>query len=178
MTRTRGVAGVLVAAVVVLVLAGVLVARDDDEPAVVASNRFEPAPPLSGVDPITGKGVRLSDYEGRPVVINVWASWCPPCQDEAPDLARFAREHPEAQLLGIDIKDEKGGARAFYRQFDWRHPSIYDPSGEKAASLGLQGQPITYFLNEKHEIVETIAGAGDFAAFEAGLERAKSSTQQ
>jgi thiol-disulfide isomerase/thioredoxin len=176
MTRGRGLAALLVGAAIALVVAGVLVARDSDEPAVVASDRFMPAPHVSGVDPITGKLVRLSDYAGRPVVINVWASWCPPCRDEAPDLARFAREHPEAQLLGIDIKDAKDPARAFYREYDWRHPSIFDPTGEKAASLGLQGQPITYFLNEKHEIVETIAGAGDFAAFEAGLERAKSSS--
>ena len=175
MTGRRGVAALLAGALIALVVAGVLVVRDGDEPAVVASDRFPPAPQLSGVDPITGKRVRLADYEDRPVVINVWASWCPPCQDEAPDLARFAREHPEAQLLGIDIRDEKGSARAFYREFDWRHPSIFDPSGEKAASLGLQGQPITYFLNERHEIVETIAGAGDFAAFEAGLDRAKKS---
>lgn len=173
MTRARGVAALLAGAVIALVVAGVLVARDGDEPVVVASDGFEQAPQLSGVDPITGKRVRLSDYEGRPVVINVWASWCPPCHDEAPDLARLAREHPEAQLLGIDIKDEEDAARAFYREYRWRHPSIFDPTGEKAASLGLQGQPITYFLNEDHEIVETIAGAGDFAAFEAGLERAK-----
>ena len=175
MTRRRAVAALLLGGVLALVVAGVLVARDGDEPAVVASSRFPEAPQLSGVDPITGERVRLSDYQGRPVVINVWASWCPPCQDEAPDLARFAREHPEAQLLGIDIRDEKGSARAFYREFNWRHPSIFDPSGENAASLGLQGQPITYFLNERHEIVETIAGAGDFAAFEAGLARAKAS---
>jgi thiol-disulfide isomerase/thioredoxin len=175
MTRGRGLAALLAGAVMALVVAGVLVARDGDEPAVVASDRFTPAPQVSGVDPITGKPVRLSDYAGRPVVINVWASWCPPCHDEAPDLARFAREHPEAQLLGIDIRDAKDPARAFYRQYNWRHPSIFDPTGEKAASLGLQGQPITYFLNEKHEIVETIAGAGDFAAFEAGLDRAKKS---
>jgi thiol-disulfide isomerase/thioredoxin len=174
-TRTRGVAALLAGAVIALVVAGVVVTRDGDEPAVVESEQFAKAPELSGVDPITGKRVSLSDYEGRPVVINVWASWCPPCRDEAPDLVRFAREHPEAQLLGIDIKDEKGSARAFYREFNWRHPSIFDPSGEKAASLGLQGQPITYFLNERHEIVETIAGAGDFAAFEAGLDRAKES---
>jgi cytochrome c biogenesis protein CcmG/thiol:disulfide interchange protein DsbE len=174
-TRRTALLAALAGAVAVVVVAGVLVARDEGEPAVVASDEARPAPELSGVDPITGKQVRLSDYEGRPVVINVWASWCPPCHDEAPDLARFAREHPEAQLIGIDIKDVQGAAREFYRRYGWRHPSIFDPTGEKAASLGLQGQPITYFLNEEHEIVETIAGASDFAGFEAGLERAKKS---
>ena len=175
MTGRRALVAALAGAVAVVVIAGVLVARGDDEPAVVASDSSTPAPELSGVDPITGKQVRLSDYAGRPVVINVWASWCPPCHDEAPDLARFAREHPEAQLIGIDIKDVEGPAREFYRRYRWRHPSIFDPTGEKAASLGLQGQPITYFLNEEHEIVETIAGASDFAGFEAGLERAQKS---
>jgi cytochrome c biogenesis protein CcmG/thiol:disulfide interchange protein DsbE len=173
--RRRALLAALVAGVAVVVVAGVLVARSGDEPAVVASDTATPAPEISGVDPITGKHVRLSDYEGRPVVINVWASWCPPCHDEAPDLARFAREHPEAQLIGIDIKDVERPAREFYRRYGWRHPSIFDPTGEKAASLGLQGQPITHFLNEEHEIVETIAGASDFAGFEAGLRLAKQS---
>jgi thiol-disulfide isomerase/thioredoxin len=175
MTRRRALVAALAGAVVVVVLAGVLVARGDGEPAVVASDKTTTAPELSGVDPVTGEQVTLSDYEGRLVVINVWASWCPPCHDEAPDLARFAREHPEAQLIGIDIRDVEGPARDFYRRYGWRHPSIFDPTGEKAASLGLQGQPITYFLNEEHEIVETIAGSSDFAGFEAGLERAKQS---
>lgn len=175
MTRRKVLVAALAGAVALLVVAGVLVSRDDSEPAVVQTGGPTPAPELAGLDPITGKQVRLSDYEGRPVVINVWASWCPPCHDEAPDLARFARQHPEAQLVGIDIRDEEGPARAFYRRYAWRHPSIFDPSGEKAASLGLQGQPITYFLNERHEVVETIAGASDFAGFEAGLEKAKES---
>jgi cytochrome c biogenesis protein CcmG, thiol:disulfide interchange protein DsbE len=175
-TRRRALIAALAGALGVVVVAGVLVSRGDGEPAVVQSGGPEPAPELAGVDPITGKQVRLSDYEGRPVVINVWASWCPPCHDEAPDLARFARRHPEAQLIGIDIRDEEEPARAFYRRYDWRHPSISDPTGEKAASLGLQGQPITYFLNDRHEVVETIAGASDFAGFEAGLEKAKEST--
>jgi thiol-disulfide isomerase/thioredoxin len=174
-TRRRALAALLAGAVALLVVAGALVAMNGDETAVVTAERLAKAARVSGEDPVTGKPVSLKDFEGRLVVINVWASWCPPCHDEAPDLARFAREHPEAQLLGIDIKDAKPPARAFYRKYGWRHPSIFDPTGEKAASLGLQGQPITYFLNERHQIVETIAGAGDLAAFKAGLERAKAS---
>ena len=173
MTRRRALAAVIAGAVVLLVVAGIVVARNDNEAAVVTAERLASAPRVSGEDPVTGRRVSLEDFEGRLVVINVWASWCPPCHDEAPDLARFAREHPEAQLLGIDIRDTKGPARAFYRKYGWRHPSIFDPTGEKAASLGLQGQPITYFLNRRHEIVETIVGASDFAGFEAGLKRAK-----
>jgi thiol-disulfide isomerase/thioredoxin len=142
-TRRRALLALLAGAVTLLVVAGVLVAGNDNEASVVSAERLASAPPVAGEDPITGKQVGLEAFEGRLVVINVWASWCPPCHDEAPDLARFARAHPEAQLLGIDIKDAKGPARAFYRKYGWRHPSIFDPTGEKAASLGLQGQPLT-----------------------------------
>lgn len=161
-----------------LVVVGTLVAlggEDDATVAPAAGVALPQAPALEGTDPITGKHVSLADFKGKPVVINVWASWCPPCADEAPDLARFAEKHPEAQVIGIDIRDTSEGARAFYRRFGWSHPSIDDPSGAKAQSLGIQGQPITYFLNDRHEIVDRILGASDLAGFEAGLERAKRS---
>ena len=165
-------AAVVVAAVVVI---GVIVAREEDgEPTLAPAPESggTQAPELAGTDPITGKRVSLAAYEGTPVVINVWASWCPPCAEEAPDLAAFAEKHPEAQLIGIDIRDSKQGARAFYRRYGWKHPSIYDPTGAIAGSLGSQGQPITYFLNERHEVVDRIFGASDLAGFKAGLERA------
>lgn len=167
-----------VLAVGALVVVGTLVAVGGDDDATVAPAdgvALGKAPPLEGTDPITGKHVSLADFKGKPVVINIWASWCPPCADEAPDLRRFAEKHPEAQLIGIDIRDTQEGARAFYRRFGWSHPSIDDPSGTKSQSLGIQGQPITYFLNDRHEIVDRILGASDLAGFEAGLERAKRS---
>lgn len=154
-------------------VAGVVIARDGHGTA-VAGGTGEPAPELSGTDPVTGKPVALSDFAGKPVVVNVWASWCPPCAAEAPDLKQFAERHPEVQLIGVDILDTSGGARAFYERFGWTHPSIADPDGELAAALGLPGQPNTYFLNERHEIVERIVGASDLEGFEAALERAAS----
>ena len=156
------------------VTGGVVIAtRGDAAPAVVAT-AATPAPSVSGVDPVTGKNVSLADYAGTPVVINVWASWCPPCHAEAPDLARFARAHPEVQLLGIDILDTKEGARDFYREFELPYPSVFDPTAEIALSFGLQGQPITYFLNERHEIVGRIIGGSDLAGFESALSAARS----
>ncbi|MBA3331349.1 MAG: TlpA family protein disulfide reductase [Actinobacteria bacterium] len=91
---------------------------------------------------------------------------------EAPDLARFARAHPEVQLLGIDILDTKEGARDFYAEFDLPYPSVFDPRAEIALSFGLQGQPITYFLNERHEIVGRIIGGSDLAGLESALRTA------
>ena len=130
---------------------------------------------LRGTDPVTGKQVHLASYAGKPVVLNMWASWCTGCAAEARALASFARAHPEAQVVGIDVQDTKSGARAFYRRFGWRHPSIFDPSGSLAAQLGLQALPTTVFLDRTHRVVERIAGETDLAGFTAGLQRATTS---
>jgi thiol-disulfide isomerase/thioredoxin len=127
------------------------------------------APSLQGRDPISGRQVGLADFAGKPVVLNVWASWCPGCNQEAADLRRFAASHPQAEVLGVDTQDTSGGARAFYRKWHWRHPSIADPSGALSAKLAVTGLPTTYFLDPRHRVVGKIVGAGNLAEFEQGL---------
>jgi thiol-disulfide isomerase/thioredoxin len=129
----------------------------------------EPAPEVSGEDPITGEDVALADFRGRPVVINIWASWCPGCIDEAADLREFAADHREVDLLGIDFQDTFGGARDFYERWGWKHPSIFDSSGSQTAQLGLFGLPTTLFLDAEHRIAARVVGATDRAGFERGL---------
>lgn len=130
------------------------------------------APSVHGRDPITGRQVSLTQFTHRPVVLNVWASWCTGCNQEAADLARFAASHPNAQVVGVDTQDTSGGARAFYRKWHWDHPSIADPSGSISAQLAVTGLPTTYFLDRRHRIVGKIIGAGNLAEFEQGLRAA------
>jgi thiol-disulfide isomerase/thioredoxin len=129
----------------------------------------EPAPDLLGEDPITGEEVALADFSGKPVVINVWASWCPGCIEEAVDLREFAADHPEIVVLGVDFQDTVQGARDFYRRWEWTHPSIFDSSGSETAALGLFGMPTTFFLDREHRIAARVVGATDRAGFEQGL---------
>jgi thiol-disulfide isomerase/thioredoxin len=135
---------------------------------------LEDAPEVSGEDPITGEDVALADFRGKPVVINIWASWCPGCIEEAADLREFAADHPEAVLLGVDFQDTSSGAREFYARWGWRHPSIFDSSGSQTAQLGLFGLPTTLFLDADHRIAARVVGATDRAGFERGLELATS----
>jgi thiol-disulfide isomerase/thioredoxin len=127
------------------------------------------APAVGGRDPITGRQVSLAQFAGKPVVLNVWASWCTGCNQEAADLARFAASHRGAQVLGVDTQDTSGGARSFYRKWRWHHPSIADPSGSLSARLAVTGLPTTYFLDRQHRVVAKIVGAGNLAEFEQGL---------
>lgn len=155
-----------------MTIGAVLASSRGERPAAPVNSRSSDAVSLSGTDPITGKAVELNAYRGKPVVINIWASWCPGCNEEAADLRRFAQEHPEAQLIGIDYQDTERAARGFYERWDWSHPSVFDPQGALTAGLGLQGLPSTFFLDRQHRVVTRIVGATDLAGFEAGLRRA------
>jgi thiol-disulfide isomerase/thioredoxin len=142
------------------------------EAAAVAASANSPLE-LSGTDPVTGKRVSLAAYAGKPIVLNMWASWCTGCYAEARALAAFARTHPQAQVVGIDIQDTRQAAKAFYRRYGWRHPSIFDPSGSIAAQLGLQGLPTTLFLDRHHRVVAKIVGETTLAGFDAGYQKAR-----
>ena len=166
--------------VVVVVAAGALVggyfAARSNGPAGATrvTHHSDGALELAGNDPVSGRHVDLASYRGKPVVLNVWGSWCQGCNAEAADLARFARLHPEVQLIGIDTQDSSSGAKSFYRRWGWRHPSIADPRGELAAQLALQGTPTTFFLNARHQVVTQIVGATNLAGFNQGLAAATS----
>lgn len=176
MLRDRRVwigAGVL--AVVIALAIGIVAARGSGKAEPIVQQGGETVS-FSGTDPITGKDVSLADYAGKPVVVNIWASWCPGCSAEADDLRRFAADHSEAQLVGVDYQDSKHDAKAFYSRWRWTHPSVFDQSGQLASSLGLQGLPTTFFLDRQHRIASRIVGATDYAGFERGLEAALAAT--
>lgn len=173
--RTWIIAGSTAAVVAGVVVAGVLVARGTGPAQAVDASSGETVA-FSGTDPITGRRVSAADYAGKPVVINVWATWCPGCVAEADDLRTFSQRHAEVQVIGVDLQDSKSAARDFYERWGWRHPSVNDPDGKIAFSLGLQGMPTTFFLDRDHRIVARIVGATDLAGFEQGLQEALAGT--
>lgn len=75
-------------------------------------------------------------------------------------------------MIGVDIQDTKTAAKAFYRRFGWRHPSIFDPNGLIATRFELQGLPAMLFLNRQHRVVAKILGETNLAGFEAGYRQA------
>jgi thiol-disulfide isomerase/thioredoxin len=141
-------------------------------PAVAVSGIFvpghtRPAPALSGTDPVTGKRVSLDQWKGRPVLVNLWGSWCHPCRDEAKELRAFLARHP-GSVLGIDVEDSKPGARSFQRRYRVRFPSIFDPNDVMVNRLKAFGTPSTFFLDRRHRIVAALYGAGTLKLFQRG----------
>ena len=90
----------------------------------------------------------LDQLRGVPVVVNVWGSWCGPCLEEAPALARVAREFQgRVQFVGVVINDLRAPAQNFIQRFGWPYPSVFDPPGAIRDALGLVGQPQTVIFD-------------------------------
>jgi cytochrome c biogenesis protein CcmG/thiol:disulfide interchange protein DsbE len=89
----------------------------------------------------------LAQLEGTPVLVNFWGSWCPPCKDEMPRLVEAHHEFGDrVQFVGVDILDNRGGAKAFMEDYGMTFPSVFDPPDAIKTSLGQFGQPTTVFF--------------------------------
>ena len=103
---------------------------------------------------LNGAPVRLSDLRGRPVIVNFWASWCGPCVEEFPVLARALREHRAEGLVvvGIVVRDNSEAARGFMTRMDAGWPAAMDPGEEVARQFGIYAPPETFFIDAKGTI--------------------------
>ncbi|MEU5311166.1 TlpA disulfide reductase family protein [Streptomyces sp. NPDC021562] len=115
----------------------------------VAAADRQTAPDLTGED-LDGRPVRLADYRGKVVVLNVWASWCSPCRAEAPELSQAQRELAAegVQVLGVDMDARREKGRAFQEQHRLSYPSLHDPASRQLLRLprGYKAQALPYTL--------------------------------
>ncbi len=96
---------------------------------------------------LDGKTVKLSDYAGKPVVLNFWASWCNPCREEFPLFRQQLAEHAgDYVMLGVDNRDIASDARAFARTQRATWPIAVDSSGAIYKAYGAAGLPQTLFI--------------------------------
>jgi peroxiredoxin len=98
----------------------------------------------------TGQVQTLKDYAGKGIVLNLWATWCPPCTAELPSLDRLAARLADRNIVVLPLSSDHGGASAV-RQFYQRHaithlPILLDPQGNAIHTLGLAGIPATIIV--------------------------------
>ena len=113
----------------------------------------------------------VADYRGRWVLINIWASWCGPCEDEAPALADFQLEHsgPDFTVLGIQTQDQTPAGLEFEKEFGLNYTSLRDGSGDYADELGATGVPESILVDPKGKVVYTRPGPVDAEILETEI---------
>ncbi len=134
---------------------GWIVGRDSGGPAEIG----ETAPDFT-VEVIAGGEFTLSEQRGRPVVLNLWASWCEPCRIEIPDISVFAEEHPDVVVIGVSVRDEEQSARSFAAEVEAAYPLALgtDDFEDSYPTFGL---PATYVLDEDGVVTEVFNGIVD-----------------
>ena len=114
--------------------------------------------PLGGA--LADGRLSLAELRGTPVVLNLWASWCTPCREEAPRLQKgWERWGPRGvAYLGLNIQDLRGDARGFAQKFGITHPSVRDARRGVADSYGATGIPETFFVDARGRVVGHVIG--------------------
>lgn len=118
-----------------------------------------PVPDLSLVA-FDGSAMELRAQRGKVVVINLFASWCAPCRQEAADLEQTWREYRDrpVQFFGVAYKDTAAKAQAFLQEFGVSYPSGRDPGGRIARAYGVTGVPETFIVDRHGRLVRHILG--------------------
>jgi len=120
-----------------------------------------------------GRAFDLASYRGKPTVINIFGSWCGPCNEEAPALAAFARAHPDVGFVGVAVNDTAAAAAAFGRKYGLPYPIVLDTKGSISDLFKADVVPITVFLDKDGVQKALIRGSTDQAGFEADLQKVR-----
>ena len=118
------------------------------------------APTLKPYRARWGQSLYMSKLVGKqPVVLNFWASWCPPCRREAPLLSRYGeRYRGQVLFLGVNYRDGEEAALAFIREFNLTFPSGADPQGRIGIDYGVYGLPETFFISREGKVLARQVG--------------------
>jgi len=118
-----------------------------------------------------GRHTSLSDLKGRPVLINFWATWCPPCRAEMPELLQAARDYPDLVLLAVNVSEAPGSVSKFAEQFRMDVPVIIDPTGTISDRYSITGLPTSIFLAPDGTVTSVRPGAINRAVIDSVLGR-------
>ncbi len=166
-----------VVVVVVVTVVAVLVSGDEEQPdlTVVAGGTLATLPPLTApdvpdegevaadiaVDLYDGSRFVLSEHlaiDGRPVFLNLWASWCVPCRNEMPAIDAAADRYPGVYFLGIAVEDDPQAAEAFAEELGVDYPLGFDETDKVSVAYPHFGLPATFLIAGDGTVADRVFG--------------------
>jgi cytochrome c biogenesis protein CcmG, thiol:disulfide interchange protein DsbE len=135
----------------------------------LVESKPHPAGPIA-LSLFSGGAWSLGAQRGKPVLVNFWASWCPPCRQEVPVLQQaWQRYHDRVAFLGVDVWDTDNDAKQFLQSYNATYPNAPDPAGHVAIDYGLTGVPESFFIDRSGKVVQHFVGPLDQNTLESLL---------
>ncbi|MFQ3597515.1 MAG: TlpA disulfide reductase family protein [Chloroherpetonaceae bacterium] len=131
--------------------------------------------PLFSIQTIDGKTLSLSDLNGKGVIVNFWATWCPPCRAEIPHMIELQKEYKDRfTFIGIAINDQEEKVSAFVSQKGMNYPIAMDNGLSaiygKLIQGGLESVPTSFVIDKNGKVIEVIVGMADKVRFERAIQ--------
>ena len=121
-----------------------------------------------------GRKVKLSDYKGKPVVINFWATWCYYCKEEMPDFNTAYENHPDVQFMMINatdgVQETMTAAKEYVKSQGFSFDVFYDTELEAVNAYGINSFPTTFFIDKDGNLVTYASGMIDLETLEKGID--------
>jgi peroxiredoxin len=130
----------------------------------------EVAPDFTRAD-FANKQLKLSDYRGKLVLLNFWATWCPPCREEMPLFSKWQREHKAKglQVIGVSMDDDAASVKEFLAEYPVTYPVVMGDVKLAEVYGGVLGLPLSYLIDTQGRIVARYQGEADLAKMEAKI---------
>jgi len=127
---------------------------------------MEGTPPAPGFElpDLDGEKHHLSDYRGKVVIVNCWATWCPPCRAEMPSMQRAWQQLQKEgiQMLGIDVGEDEETIFQFLSDYPVEFPLLMDSDSSIIEKWGVQGLPTTYVIDPQGRIIYRAIGGREW----------------